>query len=376
MSVNFIENNKIAEAYSFIADPKRYERIYNGIAKAVFGEVNESVGHSGKYEKLYSGLAKMVFNDVNEDCDDNCECADDNGIVAEDADALDGEYASDDGAATVDDADDDEDEEEGEISDDEASEDLKQALLTGNRYLYDLQRKYPELTAEEERDMVADYLKRGDREGLDDMLVLHNSRLISSFIGRYFRTYRGDVDAMVSMGIEAMIRATKTFDPNRGLRFKTFAWRALQTAFDRYRKYGGGERIARKSISMDRGGNRGDDDDSTFGDYMSKYAADKGSFTTDDERKERELKEIIDGLFDAADISDRDRRMIVGYSNGHTFNEIAAMCNFNSLQSAQMAYKRSIAKLRKILVQYFSSSGDMIANPDRLEVVFSSITRR
>jgi RNA polymerase sigma factor (sigma-70 family) len=77
----------------------------------------------------------------------------------------------------------------------------------------------PLLTAEEERQLIYK-ARKGDEEALD-RLILSNLKLVFSIAGKFMG--RGiDYDDLVQTGILGLIRATESFDPEKG-RFSTHA---------------------------------------------------------------------------------------------------------------------------------------------------------
>jgi len=102
-------------------------------------------------------------------------------------------------------------------------------------YIKSIAEKYPPFkTAEEEQAMIKSYLDKNDEKGMKDELVLRNVGLIPTYgkcwLGLY--TY----DEMVSYGIEGLIRAARSFNPNKGYRFSTYAGKAIRTWLQRNKK--------------------------------------------------------------------------------------------------------------------------------------------
>ena len=97
------------------------------------------------------------------------------------------------------------------------------------RMLRELREKYPPLTAEEESELVLRC--RGNRERLNELLVLHNAALLIGYAKSYAMKYREmDVDDMIQCGFIGLWRAAKKFEPERGLRFSTYAGYHAQSA--------------------------------------------------------------------------------------------------------------------------------------------------
>lgn len=59
-----------------------------------------------------------------------------------------------------------------------------------------------------------------------EALVLDNTRLAYRIAGK-FRLYEHDNQELEGLAIEGLCRAAATFDPDRGVRFVTYAWRCI-----------------------------------------------------------------------------------------------------------------------------------------------------
>ena len=85
-----------------------------------------------------------------------------------------------------------------------------------------LRDQYPPLTAEEASELILRW--QGNREHLNELLVLHNASLLMGWAKNYAMKYRDmDVDDMIQCGFIGLWRAAKKFEPERGLRFSTYA---------------------------------------------------------------------------------------------------------------------------------------------------------
>lgn len=91
------------------------------------------------------------------------------------------------------------------------------------------------LTADEERDLLL-RARRGDAGALES-LVAHNQRLVFSVANRYYHGgYGGDqeIDDLAQWGNLGMIQAIRKWDPNRGVRFSTYAIHWIEAYIRRY----------------------------------------------------------------------------------------------------------------------------------------------
>ncbi len=68
----------------------------------------------------------------------------------------------------------------------------------------------------------------GDREARD-LLIVHNLRLVSHIVRKYYAT-SDTPDDLVSIGSVGLMKAVDSFDPSNGARFATYASRCIQNA--------------------------------------------------------------------------------------------------------------------------------------------------
>lgn len=116
-------------------------------------------------------------------------------------------------------------------------------------YINSIMEKYPPFkTKEEEDEMINNYLKKNDVQGMRNELVLRNVGLIRKYSKPWNTLYTKDECA--SFGIEGLVRAANTFDPKVGVRFSTYAGFGIRTALRR-KKETIRSRIDEKSLSMD-----------------------------------------------------------------------------------------------------------------------------
>jgi len=99
--------------------------------------------------------------------------------------------------------------------------------IKGNQNTTDLLQKlkssatqYPELTKEQEREMIEQY--RHDREKLNKLLFMHNIRYVFNTAKKY-SLKTNDFDGMVQDGMVGLGEACKRFDLDRGTKFITYA---------------------------------------------------------------------------------------------------------------------------------------------------------
>ena len=89
------------------------------------------------------------------------------------------------------------------------------------RLYYNAVKQHPLLTAEEERDLSRRWLEDGDRAAAD-RLVLSNMRAVIKIAGEYCNQHATFAD-LLQEGTLGLLRAVDRFDPDRGVRFLSYA---------------------------------------------------------------------------------------------------------------------------------------------------------
>ncbi len=85
----------------------------------------------------------------------------------------------------------------------------------------------PPLEADEERDCFV-RAREGD-ESAREKLILHNLRLVSHIVRKYYGT-SGEQEDLGSIGTIGLVKAVDTFKLESGTRFATYASRCIQNA--------------------------------------------------------------------------------------------------------------------------------------------------
>ena len=85
----------------------------------------------------------------------------------------------------------------------------------------------PPLSAEEEAAAFAQKVL-GD-EAAREKLILHNLRLVSHIVRKYYGTAKNQED-LVSIGSIGLVKAVDSFNPENGARFATYAAKCIQNA--------------------------------------------------------------------------------------------------------------------------------------------------
>lgn len=182
------------------------------------------------------------------------------------------------------------------------------------------QQKFPPpLTAAEEQACFR-RLAAGDA-GAREELIVHNLRLVSHIVRKYYSPGGSEEDDLVSIGTIGLIKAVDSFDAGKGSRFATFAARCIQNEIlmhFRHCKKQQNEVSINETIDVDRDGNP-----MTWGDIIS----------TDDNMSEEIDREIMARRavsLVAALLGERERQVIclrygLGGCEAHTQKQTAQL---------------------------------------------------
>ena len=85
----------------------------------------------------------------------------------------------------------------------------------------------PPLSAAEEE--AAFLAKREGDDEAREKLILHNLRLVSHVVRKYYSTAKNQED-LVSIGSIGLVKAVDSFNPENGTRFATYAAKCIQNA--------------------------------------------------------------------------------------------------------------------------------------------------
>lgn len=83
----------------------------------------------------------------------------------------------------------------------------------------------PPLSAKEEERLFAE--KEGGSRSAREKLILHNLRLVSHIVRKYYSTARNQED-LISIGTLGLVKAVDTFKRSGGARFATYASKCIQ----------------------------------------------------------------------------------------------------------------------------------------------------
>jgi RNA polymerase sporulation-specific sigma factor len=113
----------------------------------------------------------------------------------------------------------------------------------------------PPLSAAEEE--AAFLAKRQGNDEAREKLILHNLRLVSHVVRKYYSTAKNQED-LVSIGSIGLIKAVDSFNPENGTRFATYAAKCIQNEIlmhFRSQKKLSAEVSINETIDVDRDGN-------------------------------------------------------------------------------------------------------------------------
>lgn len=170
----------------------------------------------------------------------------------------------------------------------------------------------PPLSAEEERDAFASK-KKGD-SAAREKLILHNLRLVSHIVRKYYGTAKNQED-LISIGSIGLVKAVDSFDPKNGARFATYAAKCIQNEIlmhFRSQKKLSVEVSINETIDMDRDGNP-----LTYMDVIA--AEDNMEEDLDLKMKAALVRRLVNNVLD-----ERERQIITlryGLSNGESYTQ-------------------------------------------------------
>ena len=184
--------------------------------------------------------------------------------------------------------------------------------------------KFPRPLSPEE-ELEAFKLAREGNEDARQKLILHNLRLVSHIVRKYYST-SPDSEDLVSIGVIGLVKAIDTFKIESGTKFATYAARCIQNEIlmnFRAQKKRSAEISINETIDVDRDGNP-----LTYMDIISTNE-DLGDDLDRKTQIERALKLIKNKL------DERERQIIVmryglfGLKRSYTQKEIAERLNIS-----------------------------------------------
>ena len=176
----------------------------------------------------------------------------------------------------------------------------------------------PPLSAAEEQAAFA--AKREGDENAREKLILHNLRLVSHIVRKYYSTAKNQED-LVSIGSIGLVKAVDSFNPENGTRFATYAAKCIQNEIlmhFRSQKKLSAEVSINETIDVDRDGNP-----LTYIDVIA--AEDNIEDEIDLKVKSALVRRLVNNV-----LEERERQIIIlryglGGTEPHTQREVAQM---------------------------------------------------
>lgn len=207
----------------------------------------------------------------------------------------------------------------------------------------DAPNKFPPPLSPEEESAAFEKARAGD-EKARERLILHNLRLVSHIVRKYYGAHR-DAEDLVSIGTIGLVKAVDTFKTESGTRFATYGARCIQNEilmYFRAQKKRAGDVSLGETIDVDRDGNP-----LTYMDVIS---------TTEDPGEEFDKKERIRRALNIVKcrLDERERQIIVmrygllGLTRSFTQKEIAEKLGISRSYVSRIE-KSALEKLKDAL---------------------------
>ncbi len=169
-------------------------------------------------------------------------------------------------------------------------------------------------------------LEKGDENARQE-LILHNLRLVSHIVRKYYASSKNQED-LVSVGVIGLVKAVDSFQRANGARFATYATKCIQNEilmFFRSQKKLSAEISLNETIDVDKDGNPLtyidviSSDESITGEIERKISSQKALRFVDtllDER-ERQIIKMRYGLSDKEPMTQREVALLLGISRSY-----------------------------------------------------------
>lgn len=202
--------------------------------------------------------------------------------------------------------------------------------------------KYPPPLSQEEEHRLFLEARSGD-ENARQKLILHNLRLVSHIVRKYYSTAKNAED-LVSIGSLGLVKAVDSFRVEKGAKFTTYAAKCIQNEilmYFRAQKKTASEVSLNETIDVDRDGNP-----LTYIDVIS--SEDDITELVDRKLKTEKMLALIDSL-----LSERERQIIVlryglGNVKPHAQREVAAVLGISRSYVSRIE-KCALEKLKNAL---------------------------
>lgn len=196
----------------------------------------------------------------------------------------------------------------------------------------------PPLSAAEEREAFAAKVK-GD-EAARERLILHNLRLVSHIVRKYYGSAK-DQEDLISIGSIGLVKAVDSFNPTNGARFATYAAKCIQNEIlmhFRSQKKLANEVSINEAIDVDRDGN--------LLTYMDVIAAEDNMEEVDLSIRGAMVRRLVNSVLD-----ERERQIVtlrygLGGSEPLTQRDVAALLGISRSYVSRIE-KAALEKLRE-----------------------------
>jgi RNA polymerase sporulation-specific sigma factor len=183
----------------------------------------------------------------------------------------------------------------------------------------------PPLSAAEEREAFAAKVK-GDADARE-RLILHNLRLVSHIVRKYYGSAK-DQEDLISIGSIGLVKAVDSFNPANGARFATYAAKCIQNEIlmhFRAQKKLSAEVSINETIDVDRDGNlltymdviAAEDNMEEEVDLQVRHALVRRLVDTVLEERERQIIMLRYGLGDRFPRTQREVATLLGISRSY-----------------------------------------------------------
>ena len=191
-----------------------------------------------------------------------------------------------------------------------------------------------------EEDAVLQRLAAGDASAGDELIV-HNLRLVV-YIAKKFENTGVDIEDLISIGTIGLMKAVRTFCPERGIKLATYASRCIENEILMVLRKNAGSRT---EVSFDEPLNMDCDGNELLLSDVLGSDPDSINRMIEAEDEKCTLLRMLDGL------EEREKLILcmrfgLGYSREHTQKEIASLLGISQSYISRLE-KRIIRKLKE-----------------------------
>lgn len=221
-------------------------------------------------------------------------------------------------------------------------------------------KQYPTLNKKQEREMIEKY--RNDRETLNQLLVMHNIRIVFNMAQKYM-SKTDDFDGMVQDGLQGLAEAASKFNLDMGIKFITYAhiW-VRKMILSRF--YARNIEVENNSLSLSSptltSSKSNNGNELEFEDRVNEYIDPSYTAlkTVDDELSANEKIEICQKLMKRLDVdtslSATDKSVFVDiFYNGEKTRDIADKYDISTVEVNDIK-RKILCKFRNILMNDYS----------------------